>query len=103
MSQSRDFVWDRKFCLKFLRADRFDSERAASRMVEYFRVKRDLFGPEKLSQEIMLEDLGNEGIQALKFGAQQILPTRDSQGRAIVFGHQAMFFSFYWENTRFQS
>lgn len=95
--QSNEYIWHRKFCLKFLRAAQFDPVSAAARMVEYFRVKLDLFGKEKLSQDITLEDLGADGMEALKFGVQQMLPTRDSKGRAVVVGHQAMFFSLMGE------
>mmetsp|Transcript_12000 Transcript_12000/g.28694 ORF Transcript_12000/g.28694 Transcript_12000/m.28694 type:complete len:457 (+) Transcript_12000:52-1422(+) len=93
MKQSQEYVWNHKFCLKFLRGARFDPGRAAERIVEYFRIKLRLFGIERLSKEITLHDLGEDGMEVLKLGAQQILPSRDSTGRAVVVGHQATSFS----------
>ena len=79
------FVGDTKFRLMFLRADRFRPKDAASRMVKYFEEKLRLFGPEKLTRPIIMEDLNDDDIAALKSGYLMLLLERDRAGRPILF------------------
>ena len=79
-----DYVGNRDFRLLFLRTDRFDAQKAALRMVRHFQIKLDLFGRDKLGQEITQDDLNKEDMEALNDGACQLLSTRDRGGRAIV-------------------
>ncbi|CAJ1969414.1 unnamed protein product [Cylindrotheca closterium] len=91
-SQSEDYVTDRRLRLKFLRATMFDPKVAASRMAGYFRRKLDLFGLEKLVKNITFEDLGEDSMNAISHGMMhQVLPSRDTQGRAVVCGWQKLF------------
>jgi hypothetical protein len=90
---SKDYVSCRKLRLMFLRATLFDPKKAASRLVDFFNFKLELFGAEKLVKNITYEDLGEDGMEAMKEGAQQILPSRDSQGRAVVISNQSLFLS----------
>mmetsp|Transcript_26409 Transcript_26409/g.64355 ORF Transcript_26409/g.64355 Transcript_26409/m.64355 type:complete len:464 (-) Transcript_26409:335-1726(-) len=91
-SLSKDYVTDRGLRLKFLRAAIFDPKRAASRMAEYFHHKLDMFGREKLVKDITFEDLGEDGMEAVSQGMMhQVLPSRDTQGRAVVVGSQRLF------------
>jgi hypothetical protein len=85
-TQSSEYVENKAFRLMFLRAENFDSQLAAKRMLRFFEEKLELFGRAKLCKDITLRDLSIEDTQCLINGHQQILPTRDSSGRvAIVF------------------
>ncbi|CAJ1965765.1 unnamed protein product [Cylindrotheca closterium] len=91
-SLSKDYVTDRGLRLKFLRASLFDPKEAASRMAGYFRHKLDLFGWEKLVKNITFEDLGEDSMEAISQGMMhQILPSRDTQGRAVICGSHRLF------------
>jgi hypothetical protein len=77
---------DIKFKLKFLRADEFDADKAASRMVKYFDQKCNLFGEEKLVENITMDDLTEDERHLYKIGYMSELPFRDRSGRPIIFG-----------------
>ena len=80
-----EFVHDRDFQLKFLRADRFDPKAAAERITAHFQEKRRLFGIEKIGREILLSDLHQEDIAFLESsGAWQFIPNAEHAGRGIV-------------------
>jgi hypothetical protein len=63
-SQSREYVSNRNFCIKCLRAESFDSSKAAGRIICYFDFKRLLFGEEKLCKDITIKDLNEDDIKA---------------------------------------
>eukprot|EP00531_Pseudo-nitzschia_arenysensis_P000828 CAMPEP_0116147466 /NCGR_PEP_ID=MMETSP0329-20121206/17768_1 /TAXON_ID=697910 /ORGANISM="Pseudo-nitzschia arenysensis, Strain B593" /LENGTH=932 /DNA_ID=CAMNT_0003643393 /DNA_START=121 /DNA_END=2919 /DNA_ORIENTATION=+ len=77
-------VEQREFRLSFLRAERFDTKKAATRMIDYFEEKRRLFGVEKVTSKIQLKDLDNESRYCLESGQLQLLPGRDRAGRAVI-------------------
>ena len=79
------YVRRRKLRLMFLRAERFDAKKAAIRLVGWFDWKLDLFSEEKLCKDITLDDLDKNALKSVKGGWQQILPQRDSRGRAVFF------------------
>jgi hypothetical protein len=83
-AQNYDYVHSLDFRLMFLRAEYFNPEDAAIRLVAFFESKKDLFGVEKLTKPITLDDLGPDDIAALEAGYSQLLPGRDRAGRAIV-------------------
>ena len=70
--------------LKFLRADTFDPVEAAKRMVRHFETKLKLFGPEKLTKELGVEDLSPEDQEVIESGWLTLLPLRDTAGRLIM-------------------
>lgn len=70
----------------FLRAENYDTERTAHRMFQYLRIKLELFGLEKLTRDILLDDLGEDGKRYLELGGLQVLPKRDQAGRRVMFG-----------------
>ena len=91
--------------LSFLRAESFDIQHAAIRMISYFDAKLDLFGPNLLTKDITIQDLeecgttnqsndpnvnataatdSNVDIECLNTGYVQLLPARDRSGRPIV-------------------
>jgi hypothetical protein len=78
------YVHNLEFRLMFLRADRFDVKRTASRLVRHFATKLEMFGPESLAREIRYEDLNEGAVKSLKAGNLQLLPLRDRTGRAIA-------------------
>jgi hypothetical protein len=80
---SPDFIGDRRLCLMFLRAARFEPANAARRMVAYFEHKLNLFGPDKLTKKIRIDDLDDDTVACLNTGYMQILPGRDRAGRAV--------------------
>ena len=69
----------------FLRANRWNPKKAADRMILFFQTKLVLFGPSALTEKITIErHLTKEDRQALESGKFQLLPVRDTAGRAIV-------------------
>eukprot|EP00980_Cylindrotheca_fusiformis_P002560 scaffold607_cov109-Cylindrotheca_fusiformis.AAC.6 len=83
--QSLDLVTNRKFRLAFLRCTSFNPKRAALHLVKYFGYKLELLGTEKLgSYPVALGDIGVAATRIVELGAVQVLPNRDSKGRAVV-------------------
>mmetsp|Transcript_27528 Transcript_27528/g.51660 ORF Transcript_27528/g.51660 Transcript_27528/m.51660 type:complete len:464 (-) Transcript_27528:1073-2464(-) len=76
------------FRLKFLRADVFDTEKAARRLVKHFEEKLVLFGREALGRDITLRDFSEDDLDSLACGGLQILPRPDQFGRLILFSRQ---------------
>lgn len=83
--QDRPFVHNRKFLLRFLRAERFDVERAATRLVKFYTLKLKAFGLEKLTKYIYQDDLTESERIGLEESMTHDLPIRDRAGRAIIF------------------
>ena len=81
---SPEYVKDPKFRTLFLRGALYDPYVAATTFVRHFQVKFELFGKDLLTKNITLADLNDEDIQALKQGAEQLLPVRDSHDRLVV-------------------
>lgn len=54
--------------IKFLRADNFAATAAANRMIAFFQMKEELFGTDKLSRDILLNDLSADDLKSLKGG-----------------------------------
>lgn len=82
--QNKAFVDNPQFKIGFLRAERYHPKQAVYRMFRYLEEKYDMFGSEKLTNDICLEDLGEDGKRYLEIGGLQILPKRDKAGRLIV-------------------
>jgi hypothetical protein len=79
------YVQDPRLRLMLLRAERFDANKAARRLVKYLDWKLKLFGPEKLCQwHIGLDDLDADARFMVGSGLSQILPERDSRGRVVT-------------------
>ena len=83
-AQNMQYVTCDKLRLKFLRAEMFDARLAAGRMVRFFDEKKNLFGPDKLTKDIKLEDLDKDDRKFLESGIGQILPQRDRSGRHVM-------------------
>jgi hypothetical protein len=83
--QDKDYVDDQKFKIGFLRAERYDAEKAAHRLLRYLGLKLELFGRGKLTRDICWEDLGDGCRSLFLEGGLQLLPKRDNAGRRVVF------------------
>jgi hypothetical protein len=84
LHKSPSYVHNPKFLLMFLRADCWDAARAAIRVTKFFRFKLELFDPSLLTKDITLADLNDDDKAAIKSGRIQLLPTRDTGGRAVL-------------------
>mmetsp|Transcript_7006 Transcript_7006/g.12989 ORF Transcript_7006/g.12989 Transcript_7006/m.12989 type:complete len:275 (+) Transcript_7006:115-939(+) len=82
--QSPVYVSNRVFRLQFLLADSFVAQAASERLVSYFESKLVLFGPDKLTKDLTLEDLEAEDIKCLEHGVVQRLVGKDHAGRVVV-------------------
>lgn len=85
--QARDldesYVTNEDFMLMFLRADSFNVNTAARRMIAFFEAKLELFGTSKLAKHITYDDLERNDIECLESGYAQILSGRDRAGRVV--------------------
>ncbi|CAJ1969928.1 unnamed protein product [Cylindrotheca closterium] len=83
-SLNRDFCQNYDFRMMFLRANRYDPKVAAKQIIRFLDIKLELFGLEKLTEEITLKDLTVEDKEDLLAGSFQLLPFTDRAGRSIV-------------------
>lgn len=74
----------RRQLLSCLRADRFDVEKAAARVVKHYKMKLDYFGPDGLGRDLTVVDLDDYSREVLIKGGFQVLKKRDRSGRAIL-------------------
>jgi hypothetical protein len=74
----------------FLRAEYYKAKPAATRLVSYMEGKLKLFGQDALTRNLYLSDLGEDGKTCLKTGVMQMLPQRDTSGRAVMFDMHAI-------------
>jgi hypothetical protein len=82
-TQDEAYVKSTKLRLKFLRADSFDVEKAAERLVMFFEEKLNLFGIDLLAKDVKMSDLDEDEIRCLKSGVGQLFPRRDRGGRCV--------------------
>jgi hypothetical protein len=71
------------FRLAFLRAELFDSQQAALRLIRHFQLKLDLFGRDRLVIDITQDDLDKDDMVTLYRGYGQFLSATDRAGRII--------------------
>lgn len=83
-SMNPQYVQNPEFRLMFLRSDLFNAQDAAVRFVRHFEAKRDLFGIDKLTQEITQDDLDKGALDALYVGYAQYLRTPDKNNRIVA-------------------
>ena len=81
---SNEYTSSKKIRLMFLRAENYDPYNAASRMVRFFDQKYELFGADKLTKDITLDDLDPDDIAELEEGVIQVLPEKDCAGRKVL-------------------
>ena len=85
VEQDPEYVEGRSFLLQFLRAGSFDPENAAQRILRHFDQKLTLFGQDKLTKTITLEDMGEEEKKLLRVGWCGKLPLRDMSSRSVIY------------------
>ena len=90
LKSNREYVLDKKFRLKFLRAEKFDAALAASRLVLHFEEKLELFGEDLLGREILLSDFDEDDLDTLNMGYLQVLSQTDSNNRKVLFYYRAL-------------
>ena len=83
-SQNPDYIADASFRLKFLRAELYDPPRAANRLIGFFAEKLKLFGMERLTSDITLENMDSADYECAESGILQLLPLTDQSGRAVI-------------------
>lgn len=79
-----DYVNDRGFRLRFLRAKDYGVKQAVEQMMRFLAYKEKYFGKEKLCKEIDLSDLTEEDRDFMQTGAFHVPKRRDRSGRAII-------------------
>jgi hypothetical protein len=92
------YVKDDAFRIKFLRAERFEPDKAATRLVTYFQNKNELFGEEKLVKKLTLDDLEPEDVEEIMTGSFHYAPNKDSRGRTICLVIQKLFDYKSWQS-----
>jgi hypothetical protein len=71
--------------LQFLRAERFETAKATTRMERYFQAKHELFGSGSTTRRLCPDDLSEDDWVHARTGYIQVLTERDQKGRAIIF------------------
>jgi hypothetical protein len=82
-SKDSSYTSSRTLRLKFLRAEHFDSNRAAARLVGFFEAKLEAFGPDPLARDLLLSDLDKDDRTCLQSGLMT-LAVKDVAGRGIM-------------------
>ena len=79
------YIHDPNFRIMFLRAELFDTAKAANRMMGFLQLLRDYLGPQALLQlpYSSLNQMTAQDIQLLKRSVFVLLPGRDGAGRRI--------------------
>lgn len=79
-----EYITNPRFRLMFLRSTNFNVDMAAQKLLDFFQGKLELFGQQTLTRSLYLSDLDPDDLACLKSGAYQLLPGRDSAGRAVI-------------------
>lgn len=79
------YVESTPFRLSFLRSESFDAKVTADKIMNHFKMKKELFGDgEILWRDVRQADLNSKDLELLELGFMQCLPSRDVAGRAVV-------------------
>jgi hypothetical protein len=76
-------VKDPKLLMRFIRSERYDPVKAAIRMIKYFELKLELFGPDRLVKDITFEDLDSEAQAVIASGRIWFTRHKDRSGRGV--------------------
>lgn len=82
--QNPQYIKNHLFKIGFLRAERYDSDKTAKRILRYLGEKLELFGKDKLTRVIYWTDLGDDVVAYIRRGALQYLPEPDLHGRRVL-------------------
>ena len=81
--QDPSYVQAKSLRLSFLRAEKYNAKAAADKLLRFFDEKEKLFGVEKLTRDITIDDLDEDDIEALKGGGIQ-WAGKDRSNRPIL-------------------
>lgn len=81
------FVKDRQLRMWCLRHCNFNGKDAALQLFDFLEAKLDLFGPDRLAERITISNMGAGTRGALENGHMQLLPSKDQQGRRVIFNN----------------
>jgi len=84
--KSPSYVNERDFRLRFLRAELFNSRKAALRFANFLETALVFFGPQGLQRPIRLSDFNRQELRVLNSGRIQLMPYRDRGGRRVIVG-----------------
>ena len=73
------------FYMMFLRSTKYDPQKSAVKLIKHFQFKKQLFGMEKVANDITMDDLNDDDKAALYSGYHIVLPKRDNAGRFVLF------------------
>ena len=91
-------VRDKKFRIMFLRADLWDVQKAARRLVKHFEYKSVLFGADKIVKTITMNDLDEDDMESLLTGSFQFAKSKDRAGRTVLLVTQSAYKFKSWIN-----
>lgn len=77
-------VMSRVFRLKYLRADSYEADKAVDRMEGFLTIRIKLFGEDKVTGPITLDDLDEDDLKLAESGWVHRLPLRDRAGRLVT-------------------
>jgi len=83
-AMDKAYVTNPSLQMIFLHGNRYDPKAAAEQILKFFEMKMQLFGKDKLVQDITLADLDEDDTENLLGGSFQILPIADRSGRRII-------------------
>lgn len=78
-----NYVRAKDFRIMFLRSTRYDVKATAEKILNFFEVKQALFGLEKLTKDITIEDLDDDDLGCLRSGWFQF-SGKDRAGRTVL-------------------
>ena len=84
MDQDPTYLAQESFRESFLRAEDWNVKGAVDRLISFLEQKKELFGSEKLTKDIMLDDLDEDDMEALESGGLQVVPLKDQSGRQLM-------------------
>jgi len=78
------YITKPEFRLRFLRAERYDAEKAAIRYCKCLDFLVEFFGRDALFRPLLMSDLTRNEMKFFREGYIQVLPSRDRLGRRIL-------------------
>ena len=84
LAENPDYIESSELRLRFLRADLYDSKKAAERFLKFLELKSSAFGPDAVARDIRISDFDKEGRAILESGVFQVLPLKDSAKRVVL-------------------
>ncbi|CAJ1937922.1 unnamed protein product [Cylindrotheca closterium] len=85
VKKNRAYVEDASFQLRFLRYNKYNVHQSVCQMMKFLEHKAKIFGKDKVSREITLQDLNDTAKELLVSGLYHIQKDRDQSGRVILY------------------